>query len=48
MILDSMKATSRISFPMRVKVLIFINRDFPCNYKIIILGKKSSKVIYIT
>lgn len=31
--LDSMKATSYINFPMRVKILIFINKDFSCNYE---------------
>lgn len=28
-ILNSMKATSHVNFPMRIKVMIFINKDFP-------------------
>lgn len=43
-ILDSMKVTSPINFPMRVKVLIFINKDVPYNYK----SKICTKNIHVT
>lgn len=50
-ILDSIKASSHVNFSMRVKVLIFINKDFPYNYKSKILGKythtHTHKVTYI-
>lgn len=44
-ILDFMIVSSYVKFLMRVKVLMFINKDFFCNYKSKILGEKYIYII---